>query len=79
MIRAQININAKVMEEIGILRREREELMKKIEQDEKEKQILKMKVSQMNDQMLRFKKKAFQHQSNDENVDPNKGDDSAAN
>lgn len=79
MMRTQINLNTKVMEEIGILRRERAELMKKIEQDQKEKEILKMKVSQMNEQMLRFKKKASEHQANDENVDPNKGDDSATN
>lgn len=70
---AQININSKIMAEIEELREDRKQHLKQIEQYAKEKEVLKVKLLQMNAQLQNFKRKADNKNGKDENDDPNKG------
>lgn len=87
LLRAQININTQIMGQVEHLRKEREQFMKQLEQAAKEKQVLKVKLTLMNEQIQNLMKKANKNQSgkdedagpskgkanDDENADPNQG------
>lgn len=69
----RVQFDNQIIEQVEQLRLERQQFMKQLEQNIKEKEVLKAKLSQMNDQLQRYKKRADQNQSGTENVDPNKG------
>lgn len=69
----RLQFDNQIIEQVEQLRLERQQFMKQLEQNIKENEVLKVKLSQMNDQLQRYKKKADQNQSGKENVNPNKG------
>lgn len=68
----QVKMNTKMMEELQSLREEKQLLLKRVDQGDKEKQAMKIKLGQMNEQLQYLKKKANKSQVEaDENIDPN--------
>lgn len=62
-LRTQIGLNARAMEVIEQLRSEREVMQRQIEKDAKEREILKAKLTQMNNQLQQYKKKVDNFQT----------------
>lgn len=66
MMAAQIHINSKAMDEIDTLKAERQEILTNAARINKERDILKMQLNKMSDQ-LNFLKKKMKQQGQDEN------------
>lgn len=73
-LRTQIGMNARAMEVIEKLRSEREVMQRQIEKDAKEREILKAKLTQMNNQLQQYKKKVDNVQSERVNKGQNQSD-----